>query len=128
MRKFLNQMLIAAISKDNVKMAYRLVRLGADVNHKFLYTWEEWVGDGGSPERGSYETRKRYETPLYFAKSEAMKQVLKHLGGVSGEELRPIWKQELKEKNELEAERQKQAEDRRNNRNITFAKKILKKP
>ncbi len=106
MKRIINALLFSAICNDRVKLAYLLLKFGADVNHRVTYSWQEYTDDGGSPARGSYDTRTRTETPLFFAESEAMKRLLKYFGGLSSKEMADKWDAEYHEKQQKEEEKQ----------------------
>ncbi len=127
--KTINNLLLAAIEKDQVKLAYLWLKLGANVNQKISYTYEVYEDYGLSCVEAYYKTRHGFKSPLDFADSEAMKKLLKHFGGLPAEEAQKIWQEDDKRKKELIAQIIEKKEKRlakKHERDNLFVNKLIK--
>lgn len=127
--KTINNLLLAAIEKDQVKLAYLWLKLGANVNQKISYTYDVYEDYGRSCVEAGYEAITDFKSPLDSAKSEAMKKLLKHFGGLPAEEAQKVWQEDNKKTEELIAKRKEKKEKRlakKHERDNLFVNKLIK--
>lgn len=128
MQRVLNKMLLTAIRNDEVKKAYRLIKIGADVNHETTVT--EHHSESLDEPPWHWDTTHRISvSPLYHAKSEPMKRLLTGFGALTSEEARKIWakeRQKLQDKEREKALTQQERLARKQEEDTRFVDRVLK--
>ncbi len=111
MKRILNKLLVLAVQTDNVKIAYYLLKIGADVNHKIVEL--DYLGN------------TCHKSPLSIAKSDAMRRLLWHFGAKDLYSLTVKWKEEESQEQERKKALEKSRIDLKQKKDSDFLDSVL---